>query len=59
MKKSNEYINMIGVILIIILMGINENMIGKSSLERLIVAIILMVIGIGLVIINLISILKK
>ncbi len=51
--KINNYINVIGFSLIIILMGMNEKMIYVSSISKLVLNFIILILGVGIVIINL------
>jgi len=51
--KNNNYINVIGFSLIIILMGMNEKMIYVSSISKLVLNFIILILGVGIVIINL------
>lgn len=51
--KNNNYLNIIGLSLIIILMGINEKMIYVSSISKLVLNFIILILGVGIVIINL------
>lgn len=51
--KSNNYLNVIGFSLIIILMGMNEKMVYVSSISKLVLNFIILILGVGIVIINL------
>lgn len=51
--KINNYINVIGFSLIIILIGMNEKMIYVSSISKLVLNFIILILGVGIVIINL------
>jgi len=51
--KINNYINIIGLTLIIILIGMNEKMIYLSSISKLVLNFIILILGVGIVIINL------
>lgn len=51
--KINNYINVIGFSLIIILMGMNEKMVYVSSISKLVLNFIILILGVGIVIINL------
>jgi heme/copper-type cytochrome/quinol oxidase subunit 4 len=51
--KSNNYINVIGFSLIIILTGINEKMIYVSSISKLLLNIVILTLGVVIVTINL------
>ena len=51
--KSNNYLNVIGFSLIIILIGMNEKMIYVSSISKLVLNFIILILGVGIVIINL------
>ena len=52
MKKTVNYLNIIFAILVITLIGINENEIIQSSLIRLTINITLLILGISAVIMN-------
>lgn len=51
--KINNYLNVIGLSLIIILIGMNEKMIYLSSISKLVLNFIILILGVGIVIINL------
>lgn len=51
--KINNYINVIGLTLIIILIGMNEKIIYLSSISKLVLNFIILILGVGIVIINL------
>ena len=52
LKKTVNYLNIVFPILVIILIGINENEVIKSSLIRLTIGITLLILGIGTTIMN-------
>lgn len=52
MKNSNNYINIIGISLLIFLIGINEYALKESSTAKLIVGILMLLLGLSLVVIN-------
>lgn len=51
--KSNNYLNVIGFSLIIILIGMNEKMIYVSSISKLVLNFIILILGVGIGTINL------
>lgn len=51
--KINNYINVIGLTLIIILIGMNEKMVYVSAISKLVLNFIIVILGVGIVIINL------
>jgi hypothetical protein len=51
--KNNNYLNVIGFSLIIILIGMNEKMIYVSSISKLVLNFIILILGVGIVTINL------
>ncbi|MNN92859.1 hypothetical protein D3C81_2112080 [compost metagenome] len=51
--KINNYINVIGFSLIIILIGMNEKVIYVSSISKLVLNFIILILGVGIVTINL------
>ena len=57
--KSNNYLNVIGFSLIIILIGMNEKVIYVSSISKLVLNFIILILGVGIVTINLKSLISK
>ncbi|WP_286910324.1 hypothetical protein [Clostridium sp. UBA1652] len=51
--KSNNYLNVIGLSLIIILIGMNEKMIYLSSISKMAINFIILILGVGIATINL------
>lgn len=57
--KSNNYLNVIGFSLIIILIGMNEKVIYVSSISKLVLNFIILILGVGIVTINLKPLISK
>lgn len=58
-KGIYSYLNLIGFSIIIILMGINEYVLDKTSINRMLLNIIIFVLGICMIIINVKKIISK